>query len=58
MATAEKHKRRSCVTNRNNMSEFAGFVRKVVVNNDRAKQARGWKTFLNNLMKKRNKADT
>ena len=57
MASTEKHKRRSCVTNRNNLSEFAGFARKTVIKNDRVKQARGWKAFLNNL-KTRNKADT
>ena len=57
MASAEKHKKRSSRSYRNNMSEFAGFARKVAVKNDQVKRTRSLREVFKNLFK-RNKADT
>ena len=57
MASAEKHKKRSSRSYRNNMGEFAGFARKVAIKNDQVKRTRGLREMFKNLFK-RNKADT
>lgn len=56
MATAEKHKKRSSRSYRNNMSQFAGFARKVTIRNDHVKRTRTLKDAFMKLFK-RNKAD-
>lgn len=57
MASAEKHKKRSSRSYRNNMGEFAGFARKVAIKSDRVKRTRSLREMFKNLFK-RNKADT
>ena len=56
MASAEKHKKRSSRSYRNNLGEFAGFVRKVSIKNDHIKRTRGLREMFKNIFK-RNKAD-
>lgn len=59
MASAEKHKRRSCKSYKGSMSEFAGFARKVAIHNDGVKKTRSLREAFKNMFSghKRNKAD-
>ena len=56
MASREKHKKRSSRSYRNNMSQFAGFARKVTIRNDHVKKTRSIREAFMNMFK-RNKAD-
>ena len=56
MASAERHKQRSSRSYRNNMSQFAGFARKVMIRNDHVKQTRSLRDAFMKMFK-RNKAD-
>ena len=56
MASAERHKQRSGRSYRNNMSQFAGFARKVMVRNDHVKQTKSIREALTKMFK-RNKGD-
>ena len=56
MASAERHKQRSGRSYRNNMSQFAGFARKVMVRNDHVKQTKSIREAFMKMFK-RNKGD-
>ena len=56
MASSERHKQRSSRSYRNNMSQFAGFARKVMVRNDHVKQTKSIREALTKMFK-RNKGD-
>lgn len=57
MASREKHKKRSNRSYRNNISQFAGFARKVAIHNDGVKKTRSIREAFKSLFKSRNKAD-